>query len=169
MAKISYKLNYDPENIQNIINDVNNRYNDIESIVENTVAEYSKDLDNLIDAIRESLHNTNSLSDEELDNFIVSIPLQLYYVSSSIEALSVKEDIIKAKRQLSYHLRREEAEGTVADKDNYAEASVLQETLVKDIFVKASKKLKYKADMALELSTSLKKILSRRMEEYKNQ
>lgn len=171
MAKVKHELSvdYNVENIQEIVDDVNQRYSDIENIVENVVKDYSKDLDDLVAEIKESLAHHQTLTDMELDMYIASIPLQLYYVSSAIEALSVKEDIIKAKRQLIYHLKREEAEGTIDDKNNYAESAVSQETLVRDIFIKASKKLKYKADMALELSTSLKKILSRRMEEYRNQ
>lgn len=139
----------------------------VEEVVDEIVQRYSKELDELVDEVHEVLLKHNTLENYELDIYIAKIPVVLYYVTSSQESVGVREDVSRMIRQKLYIQARQAASGTVADKDSAAEKAVEQETISAAAYTRANKKLKHKCEVALELLSALKKISSRRIEEYR--
>ena len=139
----------------------------VEEVVNEIVSRYSQELDNLIDEVHKVLLDHGNIENYELDIYIAKIPVLLYYVTSAQESVGVREDVSRMIRQKLYIQARQSATGTVADKDSIAERAVEQETISAAAYARASKKLKHKCETALELLSALKKIISRRMEEYR--
>ena len=139
----------------------------VEEVVDEIVGKYSAELDSLIDEVHDVLLKHQSLENYELDIYIARIPVLLYYVTSAQESIGVREDVSRMIRQKLYIQARQAASGTVADKDTIAERAVEQETLSAAAYARAAKKLKHKSEAALELLSALKKITSRRIEEYR--
>lgn len=139
----------------------------VEEVVDEIVNRYSGELDALVNDVHDVLSKHNNLENYEIDIYIAKIPVLLYYVTSAQESVGVREDVSRMIRQKLYIQARQQASGTVADKDSIAEKAVEQETISAAAYARASKKLKHKCEAALELLSALKKIISRRMEEYR--
>lgn len=167
MAKVSPALATElaMDSYNKIVDVVDENTSKIQSIVEEIVKTYSKDIDCLIDEIHEKLHE-GTLGPQELDRYEVQIPLCLFYLSSGLNYLDTMKDVSKAVRQVAFNEARAKATGTISDKDATAEQAVEQETLAAITFDKANKLLSSKRDVAMELLASLKKVTSRMIAEY---
>lgn len=168
MSRISLEeaSNFDINKHKEISTRIETNSNLVDEVVNSIVSKYSDELDSVINQAHDALHNSNGLSDDEIDKFILMIPIQLYYSSPSQESVGVREDVAKMIRQRLYIEARQSAEGTVEDKNTAAEKAVMQETLTAAAYSRANKALKAKNEMALEVLSAFKKVISRRMEEY---
>ncbi len=130
-------------------------------------------LDDYVRYVSESLGQPQSISNDLLDEFILNLPVYIYYASSAVESLGIKEDVslISKKRRISEvtdNLIRNKIGGTTAAARNAtAEAICTKDTLVNDIYSAAYKSAKAKVTYAYEILASCKKVLSRRIEELK--
>lgn len=129
-------------------------------------------LDAYIHYVSEELRTTQSLSNEALDKFILNLPIYIYYASSTIESLGIKEDVsaISKKREITNQiekLKHDNAGGTVASRTAIAEANCTDHILVNSIYSSAYKIAKSKIEFAYEVLASCKKVMSRRIEELK--
>lgn len=136
------------------------------TIVNNIVFEYTKDLDDYMVKIDERLlKSAVPLSNLELETFILNLSSMLYFVSSAQETLGIKEDVCKAMRKEAYTSARELCHGTVADKDAAGILASQEEQLINDAYTRAYKKVKLRVDAGGEMLSSLKKVLSARISE----
>ena len=168
MARINFNdiCQFEKESYNEISKTVESNSILVDEVVESIVSQYSRELDSVITKAREAINRQGELSDQEIDYFILTIPLQLYYSSSAQEAVGIREDVAKMIRQRLYIEARQSATGTVEDKNTAAEKQVTQETLTAVAYSRANKILKSKNEMALEVLSAFKKVISRRMEEY---
>lgn len=158
----------DQENkIQEIRERVNVDSEQIQSIIDEIIKPYTEDLDRYIDFVKSVLKDgEHPATARELDDFCMNISVYIYYASGMQEQLGIKDDIAKALYKEMYHSARDSiTSGTVADKDSLAELASQQEYLTSMMYKRAYSIVKAKVNAAQEILSSVKKIISRRMEE----
>ncbi len=159
--------NIDSEKLEDICNHVNINSSQIQEIVEGIIKPYCKDLDNYVDFIKSILADgENPPTSQELDDFCMNLSVYIYYASGMQEQLGIKDDIARAIYKEMYHSSRDSIDkGTVADKDSLAELASQQEYLVSVCYKRAYNIIKAKVSAAQEMLASVKKVISRRMQE----
>ena len=153
--------------LENIKNSVETNSSQIQEIVEGIIKPYCKDLDNYVDFIKSILADgENPPTSQELDDFCMNLSVYIYYASGMQEQLGIKDDIARAIYKEMYHSSRDSIDkGTVADKDSLAELASQQEYLVSVCYKRAYNIIKAKVSAAQEMLASVKKVISRRMQE----
>ena len=145
--------------------DTNSRL--LDDIVNRLVSEYCKPLDDYVAFIKSVLEDTNNPpTDLELDDFILNLPVLLYFTGEALESLGIREDIAKAIRQELYNKAFDNATGTIADKTAEAELAVQNEQITQITYQRAYRKVKLRMEAGYELLQSIKKVITRRGQEY---
>ena len=139
----------------------------IDSVVNDIIKPYIKDLDKYVSFIKECLKDgENPPSTAELDDFVMNLATYIYFASGACEQLGIRDDISKTVYKEMYHSKRSEiSHGTVADKDSIAELESLSEQITNIAYNRAYKTMKAKVENAQELLSSCKKVLSHRLQE----
>ena len=139
----------------------------LQSIIDEIIEPYTRDLDNYIEFVKNILtDDANPPTAQELDDFCMNISVYIYYASGMQEQLGIKDDIAKALYKEMYHSARDSiTSGTVADKDSLAELASQQEYLTSMIYKRSYSIVKNKVSAAQEILSSCKKIISRRITE----
>lgn len=154
-----------------MINNIQTRVEDDSATVDNMVKEvvtrYSKDLDAYICFVRECLNDgQNPPTDSELEDMLANISTYIYFASTAVESAGIRSDIAAQIYKEKYNtVRHSLTEGTVADKNAQAEILAREEELISTVYKRSYNVLKAKVNAAQELLSSLKKILSHRMQE----
>lgn len=140
----------------------------IDDIVDDIIQPYCKDLDKYVLFIKDCLKDgENPPTTDELDDFCLNLSTYIYFAGGMCEQLGIRDDISKAIYKEMYHTARaSQDKGTVADKDSLAELASQEEYIVSASYTRAYKMLRSKVENAQELLGSVKKVLSRRMQEY---
>ena len=139
----------------------------LDTIVNDIIAPYCRDLDKYVGFIKECLKDgENPPTNEELDDFCMNLSTYIYFAGGTCEYLGIRDDISKAVYKEMYHTARaSQSSGTVADKDSLAELASQEEFIVSAAYNRAYKIMKSKVENAQELLASVKKVLSRRIQE----
>lgn len=139
----------------------------LDTIVNEIIRPYCKDLDKYVCFIRDCLKDgENPPTSDELDDFCLNLSTYIYFAGGMCEQLGIRDDIAKAVYKEMYNtVRSNQDKGTVADKDSLAELASQEEYIVSSSYTRAYKMLKAKVENAQELLSSCKKVLSRRMAE----
>ena len=139
----------------------------LQAIVDDIVKPYVEDLDKYIAFVRDVLKDgENPPTAQELDDFCMNISVFIYYASGMQEQLGIKDDISKAiYREMYNTVRDNQTSGTVADKDSIAELSSQTEYLTSVLYKRAYSIVKAKVAAAQEILSSVKKVISRRIQE----
>jgi hypothetical protein len=96
----------------------------------------------------------------------MNLSTYIYFAGGTCEYLGIRDDISKAVYKEMYHTARaSQSSGTVADKDSLAELASQEEFIVSAAYNRAYKIMKSKVENAQELLASVKKVLSRRIQE----
>ncbi len=156
------------DKIENIRSKVENNSEQLQGIVDEIIRPYVADLDNYVDFIRGILKDgENPPTAQELDDFCLNLSIYIYYASGMQEQLGIKDDIARALYKEMYHSCRDSIQkGTISDKDSLAELASQQEYLTSVLYKRAYSQVKAKVASAQEIMGSVKKIISRRMQEY---
>lgn len=159
--------NIDTEKMKEIKGRVEASSEQMDEIVDTIVTTYVEELDKYVEHIDKRLCDKgNPPTDEELDKFCLNLSSLIYFASSMSERLGIRDDIAKATYKEVYNTTRDSAEkGTVQDKNTLAELASQQEQLVSVCYTRAYRIVKAKVDSAQELLASIKKVISRRMQE----
>lgn len=159
--------NIDQEKVKEIITRVENNSVQMDEIVNEIISTYIDDLDKYVAHIDSRLcEKDNPPTDAELDKFCLNLSSLIYFASGMSEQLGIRDDIAKATYKEMYNTTRDSTEkGTVQDKNTLAELASQQEQLVSVCYTRAYRIVKAKVDSAQELLASIKKVISRRMQE----
>lgn len=146
---------------------VENNSKTMDSIVNDIVEPYCKELDAYVLFIKDCLKDGNNPpTNDELEDFCLNLSTHIYFASGMCEQLGIRDDISKAVYKETYNTARNNQEkGTIADKDTMAELLSQQEQLTSICFSRAYKILKAKVASAQELLASCKKSLQHRLDE----
>lgn len=140
-------------------------------ISDSLVEAHTKDLDELMRRIKMDTIDTEA-SDALLERYILELSNLLYFVGQRLENMGIKEDLSKIAAKEVYNnsymdnLNREGKKPTVAELTSTAENDSKYETVITTIYSRAYRQIKYKSDAAYEMLSSLRKIVSKRMQEY---
>ena len=142
--------------------------NKINKIVNSIIQPYCKDLDNYVGFIKDVLKDgENPPTAQELDDFCMNLSVYIYYASGMQEQLGIKDDIARAVYNEMYHNTRNNLDkGTISDKDSIAQLESQQEYLTSVCYKRAYSIMKAKVSAAQEILSSIKKIITRRIQEY---
>lgn len=159
--------NLNVDKVKNIRLHVEDNAKIVDSIVDDIIQPYCKDLDNYVRFVASCLKNGETPpTTGELEDFCMNLSSLIYFAGGMCESLGVRDDISKAVYKETYNNARDNCErGTVADKNTQAELESQQEQLTNICFSRAYKTMKAKVDAAQELLSSAKKVLSHRMQE----
>ena len=164
------KMTYD-ELDKNKINKIQHEVEDdseqINEIVNSIIQPYCKDLDNYVGFIKDVLKDgENPPTAQELDDFCMNLSVYIYYASGMQEQLGIKDDIARAVYNEMYHNTRNNLDkGTISDKDSIAQLESQQEYLTSVCYKRAYSIMKAKVSAAQEILSSIKKIITRRIQE----
>ena len=147
---------------------VENHSSVLDSIVNEIIEPYCKDLDRYVMFIKECLHDGETPpTNDELDDFCLNLSTLIYFAGGMCEQLGIRDDISKAVYKEVYNDTRSSlSEGTVADKDSIAELNAQQEQITSVCYNRAYRIVKAKIEAAQELLASCKKVLTRRCQEF---
>lgn len=137
----------------------------INEIVNKLVSEYCQPLDNYMAFIKEILESDIPPSTEELDDFTLNLPALLYFASEAQESLGVKEDVAKAIKADLYNRNFANQVGTVKAKEAAAALEIQHEYIAHLAYSRAYQKVKERIKAAYEMINSVKKVVTRRMQE----
>lgn len=167
MAKIKVFNQKDLEKISKLRLQVENNSKELDQVVDSIIKDYCEELDNQVMDIDECVRDDeNPPLAEDLDYFIMNLSTLIYFASSKLEGLGLRDDISKAIWKETYNSVRDGLErGTIDDKNSKAELEAQYEQIVNICYNRAWRMLKAKVENAQELLASLKKVISRRMQE----
>lgn len=169
MAKENYKAlteNIDLEALNKLKTTIDNHSLDINKVINEIVSSYCQPLDDLMKKISQLLNDAIRPSDEELDAWSCQLASCLYFVGEGVETIGVKQDVAKAYKMEKYNNSYDNAEGTISDKTAVAELKSQEEYLVHTIYSRAYKKANQKLEAGNEMLSSIKKVISRRMNSF---
>ena len=158
----------DEDSLTKIQENIESNAGALDTIVNDIIAPYCRDLDKYVGFIKECLKDgENPPTNEELDDFCMNLSTYIYFAGGTCEYLGIRDDIAKAVYKEMYHTARaNQSSGTVADKDSLAELASQEEYIVSAAYNRAYKIMKSKVDNAQELLSSCKKVLTRRISEF---
>lgn len=155
------------DKIEEKINHVDDNAKLIDEIVAKIVKQYCGPLDDLVTQAKTIMDDLNNPpSDEELDSFAMRLPCQLYFTSDAMESLGLREDISRAAEKEVFNLARAKVEGTVSDKDSAGQLASQYEAITTTVMSRAYKKVKARTEVGLELLSSIKKVITRRISSF---
>lgn len=135
----------------------------IQVIVDRLVAKYCGPLDDFMAKIRPVLENVNDpITDAELEAAMLKISALCYFTGDAMENLGIRADIAESVRKEAYHTAHGTATGTVADKDTVAQMASIKESLVRDAYDRAYRKIKLKLDLGQNVYSALKRVMAKR-------
>lgn len=139
----------------------------LDNIIKDIISPYCSNLDKYVRFIQSTLADGQTQpTNDELDDFVLNLGTLIYFVSVQTELLGIRDDISKAVYKEVYNTERNNASGTVADKNTIAELKAQEEQIINMCYNRAYKIMKAKVESAQELLSSCKKVLTRRMTEY---
>lgn len=159
------------EDVMESVQDSFSEYNDILSPI---IRSYSGDMDSLINEFNNEVI-LREASNDTLESFLFRFGVQIYQLSSKIEEVGMKEDISKVVSKEVYNKaylnKSAEAEEkkvklTVAQLTAMSEQEAKYESLVNMIYDRLYSEMKLKLNAAIDIVNSIRKIISRRMQEF---
>lgn len=142
-------------------------------ISDKLVTEYTADLDGLMrDLYQDAIQK--DASDKELEKYLLELNNMLYFLGTKLETVGIKDDLSKLAAKESYNEaylsnRMKDAEHrnktTVAELTALAEDASKYETVLNSLYARVYKQIKFKMDAGYDMVNSLRKIISKRMQD----
>lgn len=141
-----------------------------EKIIGNNIVDQINKLTEELDILMNQMHKKISredyeISDKELEKLIIRLPILIYELNNMLMKAGIREDLSKIIKQTNYNEAFIVQEGTIADKKSGAELAVKEELLLESTWKRSVKVISQKMDIANDLLSACKKILSKRMED----
>lgn len=167
MSRNDYALEHiEKDKVNSALDRINRNSALLDDVVNDLVSKYCKDLDELMLEARAVIEDKDApITNDELDSFIMRLSTTLYFTGEAQETLGIREDVAKAVERDVYNKAHKEASGTVSDKDATAQIASQQEFVTLSAISRAYKKIKSRMECGMELLSSFKKVISRRMAE----
>ena len=142
-------------------------------ISDKLVTEYTSDLDGLMrDLYQDAIQK--DASDKELEKYLLELNNMLYFLGTKLETVGIKDDLSKLAAKESYNEaylsnRMKDAEHrnktTVAELTALAEDASKYETVLNSLYARVYKQIKFKMDAGYDMVNSIRKIISKRMQD----
>lgn len=171
MAYTTFLNNVNKEKVKELMSKTADNVAELDNVLENVVASYSAELDEVMSTY--PYKQLGNLETDELEAYCLELSNLLYFMGAKLEQLGIHNDMSKAAKQEVFnkaYLANQTIEGskkpTVAENTAIAEQTAQYETVVNNLYDRAYKILKFKIDAAFEMVGTLRKIISRRMQEF---
>lgn len=153
---------------QELLDRVEENSAELDKTINDIIERYSGELDEYMRFIMGILRNDEQPpTDAELDDFALRLSSLIYFTSVGAEQMGIRDDISHSIYKEAYNMARNmQKSGTVADKNTQAEIDAQAEKVINIVYNKSYKILKAKVESAQEVLSSVKKVMSRRMNEY---
>ena len=126
----------------------------------------TSELDTLMDMMHKKINKDEyDISDKELEKLMIRLPILIYELNNVMMKAGIREDLAKIIKQTNYNSSYVMQEGTIADKKAGAELDIKEDILLETTWKRSVKIINQKMDIASELLGSVKKLVSKRMEE----
>lgn len=167
MSRNDYALEHiERDKVNETLDRINKNSKLLDEVVDELVSKYCKDLDNLMIEAKAVIEDKDApITNKELDSFIMRLSTTLYFTGEAQETLGIREDVAKAVEREVYNKAHKEASGTVSDKDVTAQIASQQEFITLTAISRAYKKIKSRMECGMEILSSFKKVISRRIAE----
>ena len=152
-------------NINDVVKTINTNSVPLQELVNSIVAESCGGLDDYMQSIDNMLIKDSDIPTETIENMMLNINSMLYWIGNGLEQVTIRESMAKMVHDEVYNKAYNSAEGTIGDKKASAILEAQQEDIIKTCFTAALKLYQFKIDRAAEMSSALKKILTRRISE----
>ena len=144
-------------------------------MVNSIVSEHSEGLDQLMSDLNYQLTREEPISTNAVERYYAELTSSVYFLASSLEKLNVFSDMSKANAKDVYNKayleacsekdEKGKAVRTVAENTSIAETKAQYSATVNTVYDHAYKTLRMKVDMAMEMISTLKNILKKRVQE----
>lgn len=160
MARIQIK------DLEQKVKELDDDYKVIQDVINNTVLEYTKNIDSLLTNIRNAINDVKyPITNEDLEQITLKLPVELFYLNTAVETAGIKLDLSNQLKESLYNTYYNEISGTAKERDIYATEKLEENNLVNSIYKRVYNILRNKIDSAYELLSSVKKVLTKRMAE----
>lgn len=164
--------NVNNNEIDKVVAETENNVSYFTYISDNLVKGYTENLDNLMIRIQ-AVAIDNEASDDQLEKYVLELSNVLYFVGEKLESMGIRDDLSKLSAKQVYNNSYLEnvskpidgKKATVAELTANAEEDSRYETIMNNIYARAYRQIKYKVDAAYEMLASLRKVISKRMQE----
>lgn len=152
------------KDLENNLRNIDENYELIEVTSVNILNKYIVDIDTLMSQLKEIVKdNQYPLTDDELEKAILKLSSALYFLNGVYEQAGIKFDLAELEKDSAFRNYYSLSKGTVQERQNYANNSIEKENIVCLIYKKVYTSLKNRINSGTEMLSSLKKILSKRM------
>lgn len=171
---ITYLDNIDTEKMVQLLEQTEQNVEYFNKVTKQVADAYSTELDSLIRDFRQKQQQYDALPIDYIEKLYMELSGILYFMGDQLEQLGIHNDMSKAAKQeiynkayLSNQVKDTDKRNktTVAENVAVAEQESQYETIVNSIYDRAYKILKYKIDAGFEILNTLRKVISRRMQE----
>lgn len=174
MANTTYLDNVDTDKVDALMAQTDKNVEYFNEVTKKVANSYSGHLDKLMQKFYNRHKAVKDIPTEELESLYLELTNLLYFMGDKLEALGIYSDMSKAAKQEVYNKAYldnqikdtdKKNKTTVAENVAVAESVAQYESVVNSIYERAYKIIKYKIDAGYELVNTLRKVLSRRMQE----
>lgn len=169
----TFLFNVDEEKVEDLMSNTNSNVEYFNKISTETATRYTELLDKLMRKIYSNAVSKEA-TDEQLEKYYLELTNTVYFMGDKLEQLNISCDMAKAsekeiynKAYLSNQIKDTEKKNktTVAENQAVAEQESQYEAVVSSIYDHAYKMVKFKIDAAKDMINTLRKVISRRMQE----
>lgn len=169
----TFLSNIDEDRVQELMSDTNNNVEYFNKVATETAIKYTEPLDKLMRKIYSNVVNKDA-TDAQLEKYYLELTNTVYFMGDKLEQLNINGDMAKASEKEVYNnaylanqVKDSEKKNktTVAENQAVAEQESQYEAVVSSIYDHAYKMVKFKIDAAKDMINTLRKVISRRMQE----
>ena len=170
---ITFLTNIDQEAMEEVIEVTQENSEYFIKIADELLVQYTADLDSLMkDMYRDCVKR--EASDMELERYLFELNNMLYFLSSKIEIIGIKDDLSKMASKEAFndaYLRNrlkdseQRNKTTVSELTALAEDASRYETVLNSLYSRVYKQLKAKYDSGIDMVNSIRKIITKRMQD----
>lgn len=174
MANETFLYGVDTDKVSSLISDTNENVKYFNDTASQIAGEQTKHLDELMQKLYLIVRKPDDIDTTVLENYYLELTNLLYFMGDKLEQLGVYSDMSKAAAKevynsayLSNQIKDVDKKNktTVAENQAVAEQKSQYEQVVNSIYEHAYKIVKYKIDAGFEMINTLRKVISRRMQE----
>ena len=164
---------FETEKFNSVIEENENNAKYFTEISDTIVTEYTQSLDNLMKNIYDHIV-LNEPADDMLEHYSFELNNCLYFIGDNMEKMGIRDDLSKITAKevyndayINYIAKSKQCNSkcTVAELTALAEGDSKYETIMNSIYSRAYKQIKYKVDAGYEMLSTIKKIISKRMQD----
>ncbi len=176
MATNTFLSSVDTEKVQKLMEETDENVKYFESVSSETAKKYTKHLDEKMQELYKKMLKVSDITTSELERYLLELTNLVYFMGDKMESLGIYDDMSSSaakevfnKAYLNTQSISEDGiktkKLTVADLTAMSEEEAKYETVVNSIYARAYKMVKFKVESANKMIDTLKKVLSRRIQE----